>query len=258
MVNLTSETLRIVQIVITLCIMAILLGTIFFLDYFKKHEKRSQFLALISSLYLLMGSLLVIAVIEISAVMTYPMEMLLFVTTMVFMFVILGAILKPELVRKGKLRVVFLVILLALIIVMIVASVILWDSVTYESLHIGSILGLPALILVTTGTIIVIFDEPKYAIYHGFSAGGAWLLTLLNVILLFSLSQNTMIAYSGWLHALHIVCGGVGLTFGFASALFGISGQRRLAKVTGYTTLGCWWLAYFLGFFIVYGNTSTI
>ena len=260
MVNLTSETLRVVQIIITLCIMAILLGTIFFLDYFKKHEKRSQFLALISSLYLLMGSLLVIAVIEISAVMTCPMEMLLFVTTIVFMFVILGAILKPELVRKGKLRVVFLVLLLALFIVMVVASVILWveGSVDYDSLHLGSILGLPALILVTTGTIIVIFDEPKYAIYHGFSAGGAWLLTLLNVILLFSLSRDLMIGYSGWLHALHIICGGVGLTFGFASALFGISGQRRLAKVTGYTTLGCWWLAYFLGFFIVYGNTSTI
>ncbi|MHA1522520.1 MAG: hypothetical protein ACTSRK_20315 [Promethearchaeota archaeon] len=67
MVNLTSETLRVVQIVITLCIMAILFGTILFLDYFKNHEKRSQYLALISSLYVLMGSLLVIAIIEISA-----------------------------------------------------------------------------------------------------------------------------------------------------------------------------------------------
>ncbi|MHA1522521.1 MAG: hypothetical protein ACTSRK_20320 [Promethearchaeota archaeon] len=167
---------------------------------------------------------------------------------------------KPERVRKGKLRVVFLLILLTLLIVIIVASVILWveGSVDYESLHLGSILGLPALILVTTGTLIVIFDEPKYVIFHGFSAGGAWLLTLLNVILLFSLSRNTMIAYSGWLHALHIVCGGVGLTFGFASALFGISGQRRLAKITGYTTLGCWWLAYFLAYFIQYLNTSTL
>jgi hypothetical protein len=236
--------------------MAILFGTILFLDYFKKHEKRSQFLALISSLYVLMGSLLVIAIIEISTVMSCPMEILLFVATIVFMFVILGAILKPELVRKGKLRVLFLVLLLVLFLLIIAASVILWveGSVTYDSLHLGSILGLPALILVTTGTIIVIFDEPKFTLFHGFSAGGAWLLTLLNVILLFSLSKDLMRGYSGWLHALHIICGGVGLTFGFASALFGISGQRRLAKTTGYTTLGCWWLAYFLGFFITLAN----
>ena len=260
MVNLTSETLRVVQIIITLGIMAILFGTILFLDYFKKHEKRSQLLALISSLYLLMGSLLVIAIIEISTVMTCPMEMLLFVSTMVFMVVILGGILKPELVRKGKLRVVFLLLLLALFIVIIVASVILWveGSISYDSLHLGSILGLPALILVTTGTLIVIYDEPKYSIYHGFSAGGAWLLTLLNVFLLFSLSRDLMKGYSGWLHALHIICGGVGLTFGFASALFGTSGQRRLAKITGYTTLGCWWLAYCLAYFIQFANTNTI
>jgi hypothetical protein len=59
-----------------------------------------------------------------------------------------------------------------------------------------------------------------------------------------------MKAYSGWIHAFHIVCGGVGLTFGFTSALFGISGQRKLAKVTGYTTLACWWTAYLLSIFI--------
>jgi hypothetical protein len=64
--------------------------------------------------------------------------------------------------------------------------------------------------------------------------------------------------YSGWIHALHIICGAVGLTFGFTSALFGASGQRKIAKFTGYTTLACWWLAYVLGFFIVRGNTHII
>jgi hypothetical protein len=126
--------------------------------------------------------------------------------------------------------------------------------IIYDSLHLGATLGLPALILVTIGTIIVIYDEPKFSLYHGFSAGGSWIITLLNVILLFALTEEIMKGYSGWIHVLHITCGGVGLTFGFTSALFGLSGQRRLAKITGYTTLGCWWLAYLLGFFIVYGN----
>ncbi|MHA1454316.1 MAG: hypothetical protein ACTSRD_15780, partial [Promethearchaeota archaeon] len=108
------------------------------------------------------------------------------------------------------------------------------------------------------GTLLVIYNESKYSLYHGYTAGGAWIITLLNVILLFTLTSDIMKGYSGWIHALHIVCGGVGLTFGFTSALFGLAGQRRLAKVTGYTTLAVWWLAYLLGFFIVFANTSTL
>ena len=256
MVNLTSETLRIVQIILTIGIMIILLGTTLFLDYFNKKEKRTALILLTTILYSCLTALLVIAVIEITMVMTVVIEIVLFVITLAIMFVIIGGILLSDHFRKGAKRVLFVGVLTILfgLLVYIVATLWIEGTVEYSSLHLGPILGLPALILVTTGTIIVIFDESKFSLYHGFSAGGAWVLTLTNVIALLALSQDMMKGYSGWLHAFHIVCGGAGLTFGFASALFGLSGQRRLAKVTGYTTLGCWWVAYLLGFFIVYGN----
>jgi hypothetical protein len=60
-----------------------------------------------------------------------------------------------------------------------------------------------------------------------------------------------MNAYSGWIHAFHIICGAVGVITGFLSALFGIAGQRKFAKLTGYLTLGCWWTAYMVATFIV-------
>jgi hypothetical protein len=145
----------------------------------------------------------------------------------------------------------FLVILGIVLIVIIINSILIWiQGTAYNSLHIGSIFGVPALFLVSIGTLLVIYNENKFVMFHGYTAGSAWIFTLLNVILLFMLSADLMKAYSGWIHAFHIVCGGVGLTFGFTSTLFGISGQRKLAKVTGYTTLACWWTAYLLSIFI--------
>lgn len=256
MVNLTTEDIRIIQIILTIAIMVILLGTLLFLDYFNKKEKRTVLILLITILYSCLTALLVIGVIEINIVKNDVIEIVLFVITIAYMFVIIGGILLSDHFRKGAKRMLFVGVLTILygLIVYIVAKLWIEGTVDYGSLHLGPIMGLPALILVTTGTIIVIFDESKFSLYHGFSAGGAWVLTLTNVIALLALSQEMMKGYSGWLHALHIICGGVGLTFGFASALFGLSGQRRLAKVTGYTTLGCWWVAYLVSFFIVLGN----
>ena len=51
-----------------------------------------------------------------------------------------------------------------------------------HSLHLGWILGLIALILLTIGTIIVLYDEPTYVLYHGLAAGSAWILTLLSLL----------------------------------------------------------------------------
>ncbi|QEE15300.1 hypothetical protein DSAG12_01125 [Promethearchaeum syntrophicum] len=261
MVNITSsETIRIAQIILTIGIMSILLGTILFLDYFKKHEKKGVLITLVTLLITMLTTLLVIGIIEVTTVAIYDLEIWLFVNSIGILGITIIAVLLSEKLKKPSIRSIFVTFLAILYILMITISIFIWigGTVEYDSLHLGSTLGLPALILVTIGTLLVIYDEPKYSIYHGYSAGGAWIITLLNVILLFTLTQDIMKGYSGWIHALHIICGGVGLTFGFASALFGTSGMRRLAKLTGYTTLGCWWLAYLLGFFIEFANISTL
>ena len=118
-----------------------------------------------------------------------------------------------------------------------------------SSLHLGLILGLPALILITTGMVLVLYDEPKFVFYHVLLGLSSWILTLINVIALFWLSNTLANNYSGVLHFIHILGGGLGLATGFANMLFGISGQRKLAKITGYVTFGCWWGAFFLGLF---------
>ncbi|MHA1775947.1 MAG: hypothetical protein DRO88_07055 [Promethearchaeia archaeon] len=257
MVNITElEPLRIVQITITIAIMLILLGTILFIDYFKRGDKKKQLILLITPLMLLLLALLVIGVYEITVVALNLIEIWLFIITICIMIVTISGILLSEHLKKDVNKGIFLGVLAVFYFFLFFIAIKIWVDgiIQYDSLHLGSTLGLPALILVTIGTIIVIYNEPKFTLYHGFSAGGAWIITFLNVLLLFSLSQEIMKGYSGWIHALHIICGAMGLTFGFASALFGLSGQRRLAKVTGYTTLGCWWLAYLLGFFIEFTN----
>jgi len=258
--NITLENLRTVQIILTIGIMVILLGTILFLDYFKKKEKKKALMPLVITLISMLTGLLVIGIIEVTKAAIYQFEIWLFVNSIGILLVTIVGVALSEKLKNTKIRSLFVGILAILYGLLIFIAILIWieGTLAYDSLHFGSTLGLPALILVTIGTLLVIFDESKYSLYHGYTAGGAWILTLLNVILLFTLTQDIMKGYSGWIHALHIVCGAVGLTFGFASALFGLSGQRRLAKVTGYTTLGVWWLAYLLGFFIVFANTSTL
>jgi len=261
MVNITeNETFRIVQIILTIGIMVVLLGTIFFLDFFKKQEKKKALLLLIIMLMSMITGLLVIGIMEITAVVKHNLEIWLYVNIIGILVVTIVAILLSEKLKKGAIRSLFVGILAILYILLILIVVLIWNEGTldYDSLHLGSTLGLSALILVTIGTLLVIYDESKYSLFHGYSAGGAWIITLLNTVTLFMLTSDLAKGYSGWLHALHIICGAVGLTFGFASALFGISGQRRLAKVTGYTTLACWWLAYGLGFFIEFANTGSL
>jgi len=260
MVNLTTDVVRMIQIILTLAVMGTLFAGLLFIDYRKKQEQKMEYLAFTISLFVLVAALLGIGIYEIFTVYLCELELVLFGITLAIMVITIGGILLPETVRKGFGRKIFVTILGVLYLALIAVGIMIWaegklkGSLDYGSLHLGSTLGMPALIMVTLGTWIVVIDESKYSLFHGFSAGGAWVITLLNTISLFMLSQELMKGYSGWLHALHIVCGGIGLTFGFASALFGISGQRRLAKLTGYTTLGCWWLAYLLGFFITLAN----
>jgi len=117
----------------------------------------------------------------------------------------------------------------------------------FGSWHIGLILGLPALILLSIGTILVLYDEATYVMWHGLTAGSSLILTIINVILLIFLSPPEILNYSGMIHTLHIILGAFGLMTGVASFLFGASGQRNIAKMTGYFTLAGWWGAFLLG-----------
>ncbi|MCP4761887.1 MAG: hypothetical protein GY870_08895 [archaeon] len=233
-------------------IMVVLFIIIILLDYYKNEDSK-KFIStyFMGILFLLLGFMLVsdIVILFIEGTM---IEIVLQAISLLYMVVIITMIYLLGNQKKEYNRNIFLAILAILFIALIIVVIIVCiQGATYDSLHIGSILGSPALILVSLGTILVIYDENKYVLYHGYSAGSAWILTLINVIVLFTLTPAMMLSYSGLLHAVHIICGGVGLTFGFASALFGISGQRRLAKVSGYTTLACWWTAYLLSIFII-------
>jgi hypothetical protein len=117
----------------------------------------------------------------------------------------------------------------------------------FSSWHMGIILGLPALISLSIGTILVLYDEAKYVMWHGLAAGGSLIVTIINVILLVFLTPLEVLNYSGMIHVLHIFLGAFGLITGTASFLFGASGQRNLAKMTGYFTLAGWWGAFLLG-----------
>jgi hypothetical protein len=117
----------------------------------------------------------------------------------------------------------------------------------FGSWHMGIILGLPALISLSIGTILVLYDEAKYVMWHGLAAGGALIVTILNVILLIFLTPLEILNFSGMIHTLHIFLGAFGLATGVASFLFGASGQRNIAKMTGYFTLAGWWGAFLLG-----------
>jgi len=117
----------------------------------------------------------------------------------------------------------------------------------FTSWHMGLILGLPALISLSIGTILVLYDEAKYVMWHGLTAGGSLIVTIINVILLVFLTPLEILNYSGMIHALHIFLGAFGLMTGVASFLFGASGQRNLARMTGYFTLAGWWGAFLLG-----------
>jgi hypothetical protein len=171
--------------------------------------------------------------------------------------VFIALILTLNLRKQGKLKVlicIWIILFGALMTFIIVSDMIsngieIIDS-TSDSWHIGLILGLPALISLSIGTILVLYDEHKYVVWHGYFAGGSLILTIINIILLVFLTPSEILSYSGLIHTLHIMFGAVGLMTGCASFLFGASGQRNLARLTGYFTLAGWWGAFLLGLFL--------
>ncbi len=244
--------------------MAGLLTLIILLDYYKMQKKKKLIGIIAGILIGLSCVILGITVLETITLLqtitdfgTYYAILIISILTGAILIISILTIIVLERIRSAATKKTSYTVLFSTITIMgvlLIASVIMITFVLpgpTESLHLGSIIGFPALFLLSVGTILVIFDEPKLVIYHGLTAGSSWILTSLNVLLLFAMSEAQMTSYSGILHTFHILCGALGLICGFLSALFGISGQRKLAKLTGYITLGCWWTAYLVAMFIV-------
>ncbi|MFX1586914.1 MAG: hypothetical protein ACFFC1_02060 [Promethearchaeota archaeon] len=117
--------------------------------------------------------------------------------------------------------------------------------------HFEMYIGLSALLLLSIGTVLVLVNENKFVKIHGIFAGLSWILTLINVISLVIFDPLIWTSFSTGIHWSHIILGGVGLLAGFLSMLFGIAAERKYAKLTGYITLACWWIAFFSGFLMV-------
>ncbi|MFX0027783.1 MAG: hypothetical protein ACFE8B_01115 [Candidatus Hermodarchaeota archaeon] len=118
--------------------------------------------------------------------------------------------------------------------------------------HLGLYLGLPALLLISIATVLVLVNENKFVKVHGIMAGSSWILTVINVLVaVIKISPTAWIkGYPLTYHLPHIIFGAIGLITGFLSMLFGIAAERKPAKITGYITLVCWWAAFFLGYFL--------
>jgi hypothetical protein len=118
--------------------------------------------------------------------------------------------------------------------------------------HLGLYLGLPALLLISIATVLVLVNENKFVKLHGILAGSSWILTAVNVsTAIIKISPNAWVSgYPFIYHLPHIILGSIGLITGFLSMLFGIAAERKPAKITGYITLLSWWTAFFLGYFL--------
>lgn len=118
--------------------------------------------------------------------------------------------------------------------------------------HLGLYLGLPALLLLSLGTVLVLVNENKFVKLHGIMAGSSWILTIINVTAAFiKISpQAWLTGYELIYHLPHIILGVAGLITGFFSMLFGIAAERKPARLTGYITLICWWAAFLTGYLL--------
>ncbi|MBN2156933.1 MAG: hypothetical protein JW776_12895 [Candidatus Lokiarchaeota archaeon] len=251
------------HLILTCIFMIGLFILILLIDYFKFQKKKGLIWTFIGILIVIGGTVLGLSLVEpiillIAAEATTRLVIIVlgictaFIMIISFLTIIILENIQGIPTKKTVYSILFTAIALMGVIFIVTVVLVTWFlPPTSENLHLGSIIGLPALFMLSVGTIVVIFDEPKLVIYHGLTAGGSWILTFMNVISLFSLTLEQMNSYSGWIHATHILFGGIGLISGFLSALFGISGQRKYAKLTGYVTLGCWWTAYFISQFIV-------
>lgn len=248
---------------LTCIVMAGLLTLIILLDYYKLQKKKIFIGIFIGVLVALGCAVLGLGLIEpimdlgeVTDISTYfAIIIMVALAAAILLISILTIIILEKMRVTSQKKSLYVVLFSAIgfLGALLVTAVVLITFILPEptkNLHLAPFIGFPALFLLSIGTIMVIFDEPKLVMYHGLTAGSSWILTTLNVLLLFSMTNVAMTGYSGIIHTFHILCGAVGLISGFLSALFGISGQRKLAKLTGYITLGCWWTAYMVAPFI--------
>ncbi|MFW9878905.1 MAG: hypothetical protein ACFFG0_37980, partial [Candidatus Thorarchaeota archaeon] len=118
--------------------------------------------------------------------------------------------------------------------------------------HLGLYLGMPALILISLATVLVLVNESKFVKLHGILAGSSWVITVVNVVAAFIRIPRVawLSGYGLIFHLPHIILGALGIVTGFFSMLFGIAAERKQAKITGYITLVAWWSAFLLGYFL--------
>ncbi len=112
-------------------------------------------------------------------------------------------------------------------------------------------LGLPALILISLGTVLVLVNENKFVKVHGILAGSSWILTVVNLgsaIVRIPIESWINVVPQIYYHIPHMILGSLGLISGFLSMLFGIAAERKPALITGYITLVSWWASFVLGY----------
>ena len=240
------ELLLIVGIAVLLICLALNLGS-----SDKKKKPFTLFALIIITVVIIIVLFVISGIQPIIDLFSAPIGIELLLTIIISILLVAICIILNTIESREKLvdYIVFSLILLFAILVIILLMVdgiwLIWFN--DDSLHLGLILGLPALICITSAMILVLYNEAKFVFWHGLLGITAWILTLINVIALFWMSQQNILSYSGLTHFMHIIGGGGGLAAGFANALFGVSGQRKPAKLTGYITLGCWWGAFLLG-----------
>ena len=118
-----------------------------------------------------------------------------------------------------------------------------------QSIHMGLFLGLPAILFLTLGALLVLFNEKKYVLHHGYFAGSLDnYIDKYNSFNCFNSSDDTGLFMIDSFNP--IIFGGFGMVTGFTSMLFGIATRRHIAKLTGYITRVFWWGAFLLSLYI--------
>ncbi len=123
----------------------------------------------------------------------------------------------------------------------------LFQVLQFDNIHMTVILGLPALILLYTGTALYYVSKEKYTFAHGLCAGLSLLLTTINILTILPLT-GTLLGAGGadLFHLIHIGLGTLGYISGIGAFLTGISGIRT--HIPGLVAAICWTIVFAMGY----------
>lgn len=121
------------------------------------------------------------------------------------------------------------------------------QALQFDNIHMTVFLGLPALILLWTGTALYYISKERFTFVHGLCAGLALLLTTINIVTILPLT-NTVLSVGGAdiFHLIHISLGIIGYLGGIGAFLTGISGIRT--HIPGLVAAICWTLVFIMGY----------